>query len=245
MPSRRFGTGFGASLALHAAAILAFYPWRSAPAIKPDQPAYDIAFAAPLQEPDSDPSPALAAAASETPAPAPAEPPALEPQPPAPVAALAPPPPRPPAPRPLPPRPLRPSRQAQPNIQSAVRTTGEVAPTEPTPPPSIIALAPAAPLAAPSRPNPAWLAGVGAWLSAHRSYPETARQRGQQGSVLVHFTVERDGHVRDVAIMRGSGSDTLDQAAIALLQDARLPPFPADMALPQQSMTLPIQYRLE
>jgi TonB family protein len=62
---------------------------------------------------------------------------------------------------------------------------------------------------------------------------------------VVHFTVERDGRVRDVTIVHGSGSDTLDQAAMALLQDARLAPFPADMTLPQQSMTVPIHFRLE
>jgi protein TonB len=62
---------------------------------------------------------------------------------------------------------------------------------------------------------------------------------------VVHFTVERDGRVRDVAIVRGSGSDLLDQAALAVLQEARLPPFPADMTLPQLSMTVPIHYRLE
>jgi TonB family protein len=57
--------------------------------------------------------------------------------------------------------------------------------------------------------------------------------------------VERDGHVVEVTIVRGSGSDMLDQAAMALLQNARLPPFPIDMTMPQQSMTVPLHYRLE
>jgi protein TonB len=99
--------------------------------------------------------------------------------------------------------------------------------------------------APPERSSPSWLAGVSAWLLAHRSYPEMARPLWQQGTVVVHFTVDREGHVLDVSLMHGSGTEALDQAAQELLRNARLPPFPADMKLPQQSVTVPIRYRLE
>jgi TonB family protein len=99
--------------------------------------------------------------------------------------------------------------------------------------------------ASPERSSPSWLAGVSAWLLAHRSYPEMARRLRQQGTVVVHFTVDREGHVLEVSLVRGSGTEALDQAAQELLRSAHLPAFPPDMNLPQQSVTVPIRYRLE
>jgi len=104
---------------------------------------------------------------------------------------------------------------------------------------------PAALPAQPARPSPAWLAGISAWLLAHRSYPEAARRLGQEGTAVVRFTVNHEGHVLDVTLVRSSGSDALDQAVQTLLRGAHLPPFPPDMVLPQQSVTVPIRYRLE
>jgi protein TonB len=72
-----------------------------------------------------------------------------------------------------------------------------------------------------------------------------ARQLGRQGTVVLRITVDPDGHVVDVTLVQSSGTDSLDHAAEALVRNARLPPFPADMKLPRQSVTLPIRYRLE
>jgi protein TonB len=72
-----------------------------------------------------------------------------------------------------------------------------------------------------------------------------ARRLGRQGTVVVQISVGPDGHVQDVTLVQGSGSDSLDQAAEALVRNAHLPPFPPDMKLPRQSVTLPIHYRLE
>ena len=71
------------------------------------------------------------------------------------------------------------------------------------------------------------------------------RELGRQGTVVVQITVDPDGHVQDVKLMRSSGSESLDRAAQALVRNAQLPPFPPDMKLPQQTVTLPIRYRLE
>ncbi|MEJ0018061.1 MAG: energy transducer TonB [Acetobacteraceae bacterium] len=78
-------------------------------------------------------------------------------------------------------------------------------------------------------------------MAAHRTYPAEARRRGETGSVVVTFTVERSGRVRGVAISRGSGSAILDAAAEAMLREAMLPPFPA--AMPQDRMTVTVQVR--
>jgi protein TonB len=90
-----------------------------------------------------------------------------------------------------------------------------------------------------------WLADVTAWLAAHRSYPETARRLGRQGTVVLQFTVDPAGQVMDVNLAQSSGSDVLDNAAEAMLRDAHLPPFPPQMNLPRQSLTVPIHYRLD
>ena len=65
------------------------------------------------------------------------------------------------------------------------------------------------------------------------------------GVVVLRFTVGRDGRVISVVLVRGSGSGTLDQAAIAILRDARAPAFPPAMTQPETTVTVPIRYRLE
>ncbi len=72
-----------------------------------------------------------------------------------------------------------------------------------------------------------------------------ARVNGDQGRVVVHFTVDRDGRVLDVALVQSSGSQILDDAAEALLRGARLPAFPTAMPQTQMTVTLPIRYALE
>ncbi|WP_428490709.1 energy transducer TonB [Rhodopila sp.] len=93
--------------------------------------------------------------------------------------------------------------------------------------------------------DPSWLADVSAWLQAHRSYPEMARAMGRQGTVVVQITVDPAGHVVGFNLIRGSGTQSLDQAAEALMRNAQLPPFPPDMRLPRQSLTVPIHYQLD
>jgi protein TonB len=71
-----------------------------------------------------------------------------------------------------------------------------------------------------------------------------ARRLRQQGVVVVQFIADRDGPVLQVGLVRGSGAEALDQAAQALVRNARLPPFPPDMPMSQQSVTVPIRYQL-
>ncbi len=61
----------------------------------------------------------------------------------------------------------------------------------------------------------------------------------------MQITVDPKGHVVNVNLVRGSGTDLLDHAAEALVRDAHLPPFPSDMRSSQQRITIPIRYRLE
>jgi len=92
--------------------------------------------------------------------------------------------------------------------------------------------------------DPRWVAGVSAWLASHRTYPESARERGEEGNVAVRFTVDRYGRVLQAVIVRASGSTLLDDAALGLLRQAEFPAFPADMTEAQVTITTSVRYSL-
>jgi protein TonB len=183
------------------------------------------------------PAPPAAAAVEEKPV----EPPKPEPPPPPTPDYTLPPPEEalaapdfkaPPPPPPAPPRPVPP----KPPIAAAPRP----APSAPTARQQQVApVDSAAPPAAPSI-VPGWNVQLAGWLAAHKRYPSAARSRGEEGEVLVHFTVESDGHVIDVAIAQSSGHADLDAAALAMLQGATVPP-PGAAA----TRTVRIHFRLD
>ena len=82
-------------------------------------------------------------------------------------------------------------------------------------------------------------------MQAHKTYPEAAHRNGEQGRVVVRFTVARDGRVLSVTLVGGSNSESLDDAAQAMLRGATLPSFPAALSQAQLTVTLPIRYALE
>ena len=86
---------------------------------------------------------------------------------------------------------------------------------------------------------------MGNWLAAHKRYPERARQRGDEGTVGIRFTVDAAGRVLDVAVTRSSGSTLLDDAAREMLTGQRVPPFPPSMTLAQTAVPVSIRFELE
>jgi periplasmic protein TonB len=191
-----------------------------------------------------------------TPAPQPAAP---VPLPPVPETAPPPPPPEdqqpslplPPPPAPPPPPEPAPARRATPQ-HAAARPAPSPAPTSPAPPrpaPSAPAPSPSAPTAAAASAQPTiapnWQGALAAWLEAHKTYPEQARRRGEQGRASVRFTVEHSGRVLDVAIVSSTGSSILDDAIERMLRGAHVPPLPANMDETQVTVTVQIRYALE
>jgi protein TonB len=85
---------------------------------------------------------------------------------------------------------------------------------------------------------------LGAWLAAHKTYPDEARARGEEGRLAVRFTLDRSGQVTAVGVLHSSGSQALDRAALAMLRDARLPPLPDTMTQPSVTVTVQIRYAL-
>jgi protein TonB len=116
----------------------------------------------------------------------------------------------------------------------------------PSPAPST---SPAPPAASAASAQPAissnWQGELAAWLEAHKTYPDQARRRGEQGHGSVRFTVDHSGQVLDVAIVSSTGSSILDEAIERMLRGARVPPLPANMDETQVTVTVQIRYALE
>lgn len=86
---------------------------------------------------------------------------------------------------------------------------------------------------------------VAAFINRVKSYPEKARAAGQQGTAVVRFTIARSGQVGSVALVRSSGSEALDEAALALVRRAApFPPLQADFTGNLMTLTLPLSFGL-
>jgi protein TonB len=150
-----------------------------------------------------------------------------------------------PAPEPtvaLPPPVPEPAKQ--PEEAKAEPEPKEAAPV-PTAPPSVTAPAelPAAPAAGRvMRPSSQAIASWQRQLWARLEQKKRWRQ-AQGGVVRVAFTLDHQGHVTDVHIVRSSGSAVLDAETLAMFRRAEpLPLPPGGMADEQLSFVVPIRY---
>ncbi len=141
--------------------------------------------------------------------------PAVSPKPPIPAPASAPSPPEPqmasapaeelePLPLPPPPAPPPPPRQRPATARRVVASPPVRAPAVSAPASASAAAAPVPEPSPPARPavfvSSAWKQALAAWLAEHKAYPEEARRRGIEGSVTLHFSVDRSGRVTEVAV---------------------------------------------
>ncbi|WP_376961974.1 TonB family protein [Azospirillum sp. A26] len=87
---------------------------------------------------------------------------------------------------------------------------------------------------------------IQARLVRHKIYPQAARLRREEGTVLVRFTIVADGTITGWAVVQGSGHGSLDRAAEEMIQRASpLPPIPSGMGRAQIDITLPVRYALQ
>ena len=83
------------------------------------------------------------------------------------------------------------------------------------------------------------------WLDKHKDYPAAAKQEKQQGTVVVWFSINRNGEITVSKIKKNSGNPLLDQAALDLLQKANpVPPIPDSITQETLSIAIPIDYSL-
>jgi protein TonB len=106
--------------------------------------------------------------------------------------------------------------------------------------------------AAPSPGGTASRAALASWrdlvvarLQQAKRYPSSAEQRHEQGVVTLSFSVDRNGRVLSRSIARSSGSSSLDQEVLAMIQRAQpLPAFPPAMTQAAIHLTVPIRFSL-
>lgn len=73
-----------------------------------------------------------------------------------------------------------------------------------------------------------------------------ARNRREEGLVVLHVTIQRDGHIAAMSVEHGSGSDLLDREAIATLKRAEpLPPIPTGVPGTTLDLVFPLRFHLE
>lgn len=70
------------------------------------------------------------------------------------------------------------------------------------------------------------------------NYPKSLLQKNLQRSPVVEVSIARDGSIRSSKILRSSGSNTTDQAALRILRlAAPFDPFPKELAIGKDAMS--------
>jgi TonB family protein len=75
-----------------------------------------------------------------------------------------------------------------------------------------------------------------------RAFPFDEALRLNQGTVIVTFTIERDGRVRDVAVQRRSGIERYDTNVRNALASASMPPIPASLGRDRIAIRAPVEF---
>lgn len=76
-------------------------------------------------------------------------------------------------------------------------------------------------------------------------YPMLAQVRGEQGELLLRFTIARTGNVERVALLRSSGHSLLDEAAVSAVRKASpFPPIPVRLNLDRLNILATFEYIL-
>ena len=91
-----------------------------------------------------------------------------------------------------------------------------------------------------------YVARVSARLNRFKSYPEASRNAGQEGTVVLSLTINRDGTVRAVGIGNSAGFDPLDEAALEMVNRAQpFPAFPVRLTEPYLRFSIPVSFTIE
>jgi periplasmic protein TonB len=89
-----------------------------------------------------------------------------------------------------------------------------------------------------------WQKELIAHLDKHKRYP--AERTLKSAEILVGFALDRMGHVLSASIVKGSGDDAFDQAALAMVRRSDpVPPPPPLVADEGLNFTLPVIFRVK
>ena len=208
-----------------------------APLPKPPEPSIQ-----PPTQPETPPPPEM------EPVPTPDEPvAAIEPPQPAPEvpSPVVEPPPSPAPPKPIvkpPPKPVR--RHLEQAAPSPTPTSSQPTPAAIAAPQTAYAPTPVPAPAPSSEVSPGYRALLSAWLDSHKRYPDSARQRGEEGRAILRFAVDRSGRVLSFAVAQSSGFPDIDASIEEMMRNATLPPFPAGMTQQRIDVSVTIRFSL-
>ncbi len=144
---------------------------------------------------------------------------------------------------------------AKPPVQPKTERKDPPKPRKPTPKKNIASSAPRPQQAASSRENNGgaaasadpnvinrYAAQLAAALRNRLRYPDAARRQGVSGVATIRFTMQRSGRIISASLVRGTGNDVLDEAALATAAPGTALPSAPD-ALPQQQLTFTVPLR--
>ncbi|MBQ1874964.1 MAG: energy transducer TonB [Paludibacteraceae bacterium] len=84
------------------------------------------------------------------------------------------------------------------------------------------------------------------FISDNVRYPAIAQENGIQGRSICQFTVEKDGSITDIQVIRSSGDETLDKEAKRVIKSMpRWTPGKQRGKAVRVSYTIPINFRLQ
>ena len=208
-----------------------------APLPKPPEPSIQ-----PPTQPETPPPPEM------EPVPTPDEPvAAIEPPQPAPEVPIpvVEPPPSPAPPKPIvkpPPKPVR--RHLEQAAPSPTPTSSQPTPAAIAAPQTAYAPTPVPAPVPSSEVSPGYRALLSAWLDSHKRYPDSARQRGEEGRAILRFAVDRSGRVLNFALAQSSGFPDIDASIEEMMRNATLPPFPATMTQSRIDVSVTVRFSL-
>jgi protein TonB len=85
-----------------------------------------------------------------------------------------------------------------------------------------------------------------AWLERHKRYPRRAKLRQLEGTAMLYFAIDREGHLLSYRIDRSSGHALLDEEVEALIRRAApLPPAPTALSGGRLEFVLPVRFALK
>jgi len=95
-------------------------------------------------------------------------------------------------------------------------------------------------------PTDIYINRIQAWLGSHQHYPEQARRNKEEGIVNLYLVIDQDGRVLVARVAQSSGSDELDEAALAMVERTEsLPPMPENMQRTRLEVIFPVRFRLD
>ncbi|MHB8921309.1 MAG: energy transducer TonB [Halothiobacillus sp.] len=126
------------------------------------------------------------------------------------------------------PKPVKlPTPEAKPTPEKQPVAEKPTAPVSTAPPKPAAPPAPPAPVSNPSH-EAAYISQVRLQIEQHKIYPALARKLDMSGTVEISYTLNRQGKLVSVEIVKTSGSEILDKAALQAVRAALFPPIPED-----------------